>query len=503
LTATTAKWKRIATASLFVWACFATNAHCQTRSWSLDPYRILVWVEFSPSCQSDPAFETSFRQRLSLDIHADASAVWNTEIAPSAVPLQAWMSARGAQGDFAELLQSQEIPTDQFDRIVLLQVSRPGIWQIEFKEWDTRTRQWGYLHSTQTMFSTLLPSEAKRLIESKFAPIAQIDEIRSTNLVLIPKGIELAREDLASRQRRYANLLDAKMSLGQSDEPSQIGPMPGILDAGSALIPVLRRNTRNGKLSDGGIRVVPWTLIHLEDQHGNASIYSGFGQPLPGKKNVRTERLALAVKPSKSQTKIKVVDKDNPSRPLVGYEIYAIDDLKNRANVLVGATDASGELLIDSNQDRGIRLLYIRSGGVLLARLPVIPGREAFLTAKVLDDAPRLLAEGFVVGWRDKVIDMIARRKLLISRIERKLDQGDVESASQWLEVLKASQNMRELAFELRTVKGTFLDAPDMGTKLKQRIDDVFQSGQKLIEIDESVSEETRLSQMILKAQEP
>jgi len=251
---------------------------------------------------------------------------------------------------------------------------------------------------------------------------------------------------------------------------------------------------------NGGITVVPWTYMAITNSTwlgGEGRLYSGYRQPLPGRKNVRTQRLALGILPGRTTTQLKIVDKSDPNRPLAGYEVFAKDDPQSQDGVLVGTSAFDGRITIEQNPENTLRLLYIRSGGNLLARLPMIPGFEDEVLARVTNDAPRLRAEGFVLGWRDQLVDTIARRQLLIRRTERRIEDFDTESADRWLSELKASRTVRELAFDLRSAKGQFLSDSDLDASLKRRINDLFTSGQNLVAKDDSLVKEAELANRV------
>lgn len=265
--------------------------------------------------------------------------------------------------------------------------------------------------------------------------------------------------------------------------------------------PLLRRNDRQGNLvAENGIMVMPWTYVRCEAIDGlqlKGTMMSGYNQPLPGRRNVRTQRLALGVRPAQEVTQIQLVDKSTEAVPLSGYEIYSKDP---DGPTLLGASDANGYVQIENDPRSAVRALYVRSGGNLLARLPVVPGHQPTLIARIPNDSPRLLAEGFVEGWRDQLVDTMARRQILAQRIQRKIENGELEDAEKWLAELRSSRSVNELAFELRSAKGDFLKENKLDPMIKRRIDELFEKGQRLISQDKSLLIEGNLAKQLQDA---
>lgn len=482
------------------------------RPWEVSPFRTLVWLDLDPSCHVDSAFTQRLAQDLEEIRYASSGSIWETTITDSPIDLTRWYRSDADPNRFVERLKAHEIIADQWDRVMLISIKRDAIWKIDFREYDSMTNSWGSAHKTSVSQRELLPSETLKLVYEKFLPLTRIDNVDKRKVKLGLKAASLIEEEGIGRQQEYANAVEfippaddspidwGKPAAVNQQEVPYPDFIPGTVAIGEAFQPVLRRNDRQGNLiKENGIMFMPWTYISCEENDGlqlHGTMVSGFNTPLPGRRNVRTQRIAIGIRPADTTTRLQLVDKAAEEVPLAGYEIYSKDP---DGATLIGSSDPNGYIEIPTNPDNAVRLLYVRSGGNLLARLPMVPGYEPESTARITNDSPRLLAEGFLEGWRDQLVDTMARRQILAQRVQRKIDSGDLESAKKWLDELRTGRTVNELAFDLRTAKGQFLEG-NLDPTIKRRIDDLFEKGQRLVAQDKSVLVESELSAQLEKA---
>jgi hypothetical protein len=90
--------------------------------------------------------------------------------------------------------------------------------------------------------------------------------------------------------------------------------------------------------------------------------------------------------------------------------------------------------------------LLIRSGGQLLARLPLVPGQQPTMEASVVNDDGRLQAEGFVVALQSKIMDLEARRQIVVARFRGKLKAGKLDEAQEMLDQFRMLESRNDLA---------------------------------------------------------
>ncbi|RCS55933.1 hypothetical protein DTL42_00650 [Bremerella cremea] len=495
---------------MFVGSSFTLAA--DKRPWEVAPYRTLVWLDIDPSCHVDAAFTDRLSRQLEEVRYASSGSVWETTIAPSPLDLTRWYRPDADVERFVERLRANDIEPEKWDRVMLISIKRDAAWEIDFREYDSMTNSLGSHHATSVLQRELIPTETLKLVYEKFLPLTRIDNVDKKKVSLGLKGATLVEEENLGRHQQYLNAVEfippaedqtidwKKPSVVNQAEVPYPDFIPGMVGIGEAFQPVLRRNDRQGNLvKENGIMFMPWTYITCEENDGlqiRGTMVSGFNTPLPGRRNVRTQRIAIGIRPAQETTRLQLVDKSAEDVPLAGYEIYSKDP---DGATLIGASNPNGYIEIPTNPASAVRLLYVRSGGNLLARLPMVPGFEPQSTARITNDSPRLLAEGFLEGWRDQLVDTMARRQILAQRVQRKIDSGDLDGAQKWLDELRTGRTVNELAFELRTFKGQFLKG-NLDPTIKRRIDDLFEKGQRLVAQDKSVLIESDLSSQLEKA---
>ena len=74
-------------------------------------------------------------------------------------------------------------------------------------------------------------------------------------------------------------------------------------------------------------------------------------------------------------------------------------------------------------------MLLIKHGGQLLAKLPVVPGAERRINVPLPDDEARLVAEARLAAVREDLIDVVARRNILMARTRQKIEKKDFAAA--------------------------------------------------------------------------
>ncbi|MEM1303607.1 MAG: hypothetical protein AAGG46_01845, partial [Planctomycetota bacterium] len=127
--------------------------------------------------------------------------------------------------------------------------------------------------------------------------------------------------------------------------------------------------------------------------------------------------------------------RDNPEQPLVGYHVYARDAAEGELQPL-GASDAQG--LVDVPvSDSVVRTLFVKSGSKLVAKLPIAPGADEELSASLVDESKRIDAEARLSLLREELIDLVARRSILIARTRAALDAQEHDKAGRFVNELE------------------------------------------------------------------
>lgn len=312
------------------------------------------------------------------------------------------------------------VPVDEVlrkDKLFLVVADTLGEqYRVRVREFDCRGHLWGPVKESRTNQIQALPRLAYEAVEFSFAPVVRIEEV------------SLDGKHTTTRLRA-GGLIDPELS------PNS----PARLDVGAVMRPIIRRNDRLGNvLEQGGIEAVEWTYLQVVSQDGvrfGCDIYSAFRNPVGGRSSPRVERTALLVRPTGDATELRMVTRDDPPRPLPNYEIY--EKGEDDKSILLGTTDWRGSIKIAKGK-KPIRVVYVKNGQRVLARLPLVPGLFPVETAKTRDDSHRLWAEGRIRALRNNFMDLVVRRQVLASRIREKLRDGEVQTAKELSKELSA-----------------------------------------------------------------
>jgi hypothetical protein len=118
----------------------------------------------------------------------------------------------------------------------------------------------------------------------------------------------------------------------------------------------------------------------------------------------------------------------------VDYEVHA-QNVGEESLALVGQSDRNGEIVV-SPGSTPLQLLTVKHGGAVLARLPVVSVAEPKLEVPLPDDDVRLQAELRLAALREEIIDVVARRNILIARTKQEIDKNHLDQAQGLLNTL-------------------------------------------------------------------
>lgn len=386
--------------------------------WEMSPYKIHVLLAIDAELDAGTQFGKDLPAALSERSDNFVGAAWQ-------------VSVELAKGQTRErILHSLDRLTaadlgtlpDGIDKTIVLAVMRsPRGYRVQAREFDGRTQTRGAIASREVAGRQLVFTAAFEVLWQAFAPLAQIEVDAERNVILRPRAIGLPLRD----------------------------PSLQMVHAGDLFRPVIRKIDRQGKSTATGIQPIPWTFISVEKVAGMQAackLHSGLRQSL-GRRRGQSEQLAIAVRPTGGSTRLTVVGRGKPPQPLPGYDVYA-QVPGEKTTALVGRTDANGEIEIPAT-DSPVRVLYVKGGGALLARLPMIPGLEPTATAEVADDDGRLALEGYLAAVRDDVVDLVARREILMARIRNRIASGKFDDAEKFFDELRRLPTREQISLTI------------------------------------------------------
>ena len=288
-------------------------------------------------------------------------------------------------------------------RMLLTVTAVPVGYLIRCREWDAYVRRWGSLRQRTLSQQGLLAESCFQLLREAFAPLAVVHPMSgedghpptSKQVVLQFKGSQLA-----------------------SAPVEQL-----FLHAGDVYQPLLRRTDRSGDLLE--VSVVPWTYLTLAeaqstkptslDRQWRAHIHTGLRRPFGIRLRGRSELLALAIPATRTRTQVRFFARHDRAQALSGYEVFEQREREKPPSRMLGITDSWGMIELKREQAPVVMLL-VRSDGRLLAKVPVVPGAAAMVEIPIADDTARLQAQARLVEIREQLVDLVARRNILLAR---------------------------------------------------------------------------------------
>ena len=342
---------------------------------------------------------------------------------------------------------------DRYDKVFIVRLDRDDHWtHVRAVELETLMQLFGDVVETDAVTADALPAAIGRAITDAFAPTIRIEDsgTRTTRATLRAGGLIL-------------------------DEQS-----PAAIRVGDLVMPMLRKNDRNGDPTQVGR--LDWAYLLVNEVDGaklEMELFAGRAGGLQGRKNSRTFRTGLKVKPHRDETLLRLHARGEPDRPLAGYEIYE-KELDSASMTLVGRTDWDGRLSV-KRTDHSLRLLYVKNGGAVLARLPMAPGFTEREVADLSGDDMRLRAEAYIRGVQNAIIDLVAIRELLKARIRLRLEKGEIDRAQDLLNRLRDQPTNEIIANDMGRKQTMFLTAVGRNANQRRKIDNMFSETRELL----------------------
>ena len=327
---------------------------------------------------------------------------------------------RRALAEYVRYLEPPEL-----DKLILLAISRtPDGYRVTARELDLRTQLLSPPVSHPVWQLQKLRDVAFDATLEAFAPMARIEDVKKDQVLL-----RLKAAALPPRDRSFS-----------------------FVRPGDTFRPVVRRDDRDGNIL--GINAIEWTFLVIEEmdrQRTVSRLFSGFPNPLSSRRRGRTEVLALGVVPSRQPSTLVVRSRDEDKQPLAGYEILSHPP-GVRTTVSLGHTDRQGRLEI-LPAEHPLRVLLIRNGTEILARLPMVPGLQPTVIAPIANDNQRLEVEGFITGLQEELVDVITRRQVLFTRARTRLEKREFDEAENLIAQLRELDDADHFALALNNAE--------------------------------------------------
>ena len=265
---------------------------------------------------------------------------------------------------------------DAYDKIFIVRLqTNESLTDVSVVEMDTLMQHFGPVAKAEGGTRHTLPTIIGKTITRAFAPVVRVDNAGT---------------------RTATGLLRASGLIVDEDSPAK-------LKAGDVLEPMIRKNDRNGRAYMIG--PLDWAFLNVTGFVGRnvkMDFYSGRAGGLQGRKNKRTFKMALKVRPFQEASTVRLHLQRDPSTPMIGYELYE-KELKSTKMTFIGRTDWDGRLRIEPTK-APFRLLYVKNGGAVLARCRL---------SQVCMSLMWLTCRAMIRDCRQKLIFVVCRTLLL------------------------------------------------------------------------------------------
>ncbi|MEX1232096.1 MAG: hypothetical protein WEB58_17765 [Planctomycetaceae bacterium] len=444
----------------------------------LTPYRVHLGVSFPIDGTFSPAVQRQIRSALSHAVTRSVSGMWDHTVAEND-----WMFPATAEG--LRRLTPDELKIryrrDEWDKAFFIAITPHGAgFLISAREWDVVTESLGPVAEAELYDERELGNGAFRLANSLFRAVAYVTAADAQQAELVLKAGEFPPPDDSCRQLRV----------------------------GDYVTPELLIYTRERDIK--GIQQVPWTFLTvdaIERGRITCSVLSGLRAALPGKKR-RIETVALVSKPHLDAGDVHLTLAKNDRRHLVGYhvtlttvhprELAAWERAQEKAReedpnatpvspppgeIRYFLSDREGDVRIPRLPEHPLVWLSVRSGKLLLARVPYIPGIHPVTTLELPDDTIRLMTEGDLSILQGRLIDTVAQGAVFRSRAIALLKDGKKEQAATFKQRWEKLPRREAFLADLSTIRVTGVEAArgDKDKLTEARVNSLCRDTEELI----------------------
>lgn len=404
-----------ACAVLFAAVIRSASAAEVAEVWEGQPYRIAASMAISAPGDLEQQLARELPEYLHRRASTAIGSVWRLRPKVVKGELRHKMLSgleRIVDGDLPAAIAAED------KRLLLAVRATPWGYELASREYDRYVERWGPTLRRRVQQHAAIAEQLFLLAEQVVAPLAHIEQAGS-------------------------NPSEVKIELRGADLPAAGAGDFTWLRGGDVLQPVLVRKSREGTTTHSAA-IVPWTYIEVsEPAEGKGSLtgqlISATARPL-GARRGRTEAVGIGMRHDRQATTIVLRDRNDQNRPLAGYEVF-VQEPGTRELAPLGKSNAGGELVIPAAEG-GVQTLFVKSDGVTLARLPVVPGAQEQIDVPLPDDRMRLRAAAKLSAVREDIVDVVARRTILMARVRKQLAEKNFPAA-------------RELMRELDELPGT------------------------------------------------
>lgn len=440
--------------ALIALCCASSSRAAENRAWENSPYRVLATVAVEDGARPQPGLEAALAKSIVDRVEGALRPLWALEL-----------SVPDGRIERRQCFDLREIPWEELtaaqtanDKLLWLGVRvRPSGYELACREFDVHVRRWGPIRRSFVQQTSFLPEACFAILKETFSPLALITPIEG-------------------------NDEQVQLSFKGSSLPRPSGE-EAFVTVGEAYLPLLRRSDRSGKLIPGGIMPVPWTYLTIADAGSKAhdadraaAIHSGVRRPFGAVKRGTVEQVAIGIGNSSGATQVRFHSRTDITQGLAGYEVFRA--APNGETERIGVTDRDGMITIPPTEEK-VSMLLLRSDGQVLAKVPVAIGVSDVQQTPIADNVTRLQAQAEAQVVREELIDLVARRAIMMGRVKSMLKQGRVEDAKELMGELDALPSPSVFG---RTIENAARRIPPSDDpSVQKRIDALFSSTREML----------------------
>ncbi|MEJ5340707.1 MAG: hypothetical protein WHT09_03990 [Thermogutta sp.] len=443
-------WEILLGATVLIWLGAFQRVSGQS-FFTLVPCRLEVICLLPPEFDTSNDLEHEFCDQLAERLASEQGPAWRVSVAPPSFQDRAILRAALRRDlNFDPPTSWRKLALR--DKVAVVAVRRSGLgWHILARDWDVRVERLGPLVEKTVPTWSDVPEAAAESVRQALVPVARIRLVE-----------------------QQAVRLDLQGSLLMAERPT----LPGRL-----FLTLARYEDRDGNAR--AVVPLPWTILQspegppAEDGSVSCQVISGLKNPLSARRRGRVQLLAWAVTPQVRPVTISLKNRQAPQNPLVGYEVLAQPGGEGSPQVL-GRTDFAGQVEVPAQAPPGWKLLWVRHGRRVLAKVPLVDGSNEFTELALPDDDPRLLAEGYLMSVQDQLVDLVTLRSVLIARLRARIANGDWDQAIRLRDQLLQLKSREIFSSELTQQQQRLLCPDPVGQK---QIDKMFEETRRLVNL--------------------
>jgi hypothetical protein len=389
-----------------------------------DPYDVVINLTVPSHRSMTLATTNKLRKDVAHAVRRTWGGMWVAD-----VRMNDWMLV----GDAVERLEPDAVSKrygKKYDKVLFVAID-PESLVLTAREWDYRSNSLTVPAVGSAYDLAAVPNEIVHLLIEVFQPV-----------------LLYRRTDKFDK-----SYIEVTLKAGEFPAPD---PKAVQISPGDVLTPVVRYfNKRNRDQVD---RIQDQTLTYLVVQDIDRDIVGGTllsGVPTVFGRNARrAEQFALRRRPRHKATRVKLVLRSNPDKPLLCHRVNLVSKLKYRDEELEESvdliSDRYGEVVVPVGS-YPTYWIYVYSGKLLLARIPYSPGLVAEETVLMPDDSMRLLVEGEVDLLKGRLIDLVARRAVHMSAAMQYAKDGLADETKAEVAALDALPGKKEFEDQITT----------------------------------------------------